>query len=110
MKVNIDDISGEIVKNNTTYVVIDNTTLNGLVVSKTILHPDKETTGHVHPGQEEVYQFIYGRGMMQVDDQTFSVRPGDVVLIPDGAFHKVFNDSSCEDLTFLCVFDGKRSH
>ena len=110
MKVSIDDISGKIVKNNDTYIVIDNTELNGLVVSKTILHPDKETTGHIHPGQEEVYQFMHGAGRMQVGDQTFSVRAGDVILIPDGLFHKVFNDSSCEDLTFLCVFDGKRSH
>jgi len=110
MKLNVDDISGTVVKNNETYIVIDNTQLNGLVVSKTILHPDKGTTGHKHPGQEEVYHFICGRGMMRVDDQTFSVRSGDVVLIPDGAFHKVFNDSSCEDLTFLCVFDGKRDH
>ena len=110
MKINIDDISGKIVKNNDTYIVIDNTELDGLVVSKTILHADKETTGHMHPGQEEVYQFIHGVGRMQVGDQTFSVRAGDVILIPDGLFHKVFNDSSCEDLTFLCVFDGKRSH
>ncbi|MBK26106.1 MAG: cupin [Halobacteriovorax sp.] len=110
MKVNTDDISGKIVKNNGTYIVIDNTSLQGLVVSKTILHPNKETTGHTHPGQEEVYQFVHGRGVMMVADETFPVRPGDVVLIPDGAFHKVFNDSSCEDLTFVCVFDGKRNH
>ena len=110
MRVNIDDISGKVVKDNDVYVVIDNTSLNGLVVSKTILHPDKETTGHKHPGQEEVYQFIHGHGRMQIDDNIFSVGPNDVVLIQDGVFHKVFNDSCVEDLIFLCVFDGKRSH
>jgi mannose-6-phosphate isomerase-like protein (cupin superfamily) len=104
------DINGSIVKDNDTYVVIDNTSLSGLVVSKTILHPGKETTGHKHPGQEEVYQFIHGRGRMQLDNDVFSVRPNDVVLIHDGVFHKVFNDSANEDLVFLCVFDGKRNH
>ena len=110
MKVSVDDISGNIVKNNETYVVIDNTNLIGLVVSKTILHPDRSTTGHKHPGQEEVYHFIHGHGRMQLDNDTFPVCQGDVVLIHDGVFHKVFNDSEVEDLTFLCVFDGKRSH
>ena len=110
MKVAINDISGSIVKDNETYVVIDNNKLKGLVVSKTILHPSKETTGHKHPGQEEVYQFLHGYGRMQLDDEMFNVRAGDVVLIHDGVFHKVFNASDIEDLTFLCVFDGRRSH
>ena len=110
MKVNVDDIDGSIVKNNDTYVVIDNTHLDGLVVSKTILHPTKMTTGHKHPGQEEVYHFIHGQGNMEVGGELYTVRAGDVVLIPDGAFHKVFNESLLEDLVFLCVFDGKRSH
>ena len=104
------NVSGDIVKDNETYTVIDNTSLKNLVVSKTILHPGKQTTGHKHPGQEEVYQFIHGNGKMQVGNNTFTVGPNDVVLIPDGAFHKVFNESTVEDLTFLCVFDGKRSH
>ena len=110
MKVDIDDISGTIVKKNDTYVVVDNTSLRGLVVSKTILHPEKETGGHSHAGQEEVYQFVHGHGRMLVDQNMYDVRTGDVVLIPDGAFHKVFNDSKCEDLVFVCVFGGKRKH
>jgi len=110
MKVKLSNVDSSVVKSNDTYTVIDNTTLNGLVVSKTILHPNKETTGHIHPGQEEVYQFVYGNGRIQIDDFTESVTANDVVLIPDGAFHKVFNDSDTEDLVFVCVFDGKRSH
>lgn len=105
-----DDINGKIVKNNATYKVIDNDQLNNLVVSKTILHPGKCTSGHSHAGQEEVYQFVHGHGKMQLDENTFAVGPNDVVLIEDGVFHKVFNDSNIEDLVFVCVFDGKRSH
>lgn len=110
MKVNKDDISGKMVKDNDTYKVIDNTSLNSLVVSKTILHPGKETGGHLHAGQEEVYQFVYGSGIMEVGPDRFLVTAGDVVLIPDALFHKVWNTSSVEDLVFVCVFDGKRSH
>lgn len=109
MKLN-DELNGKIVKNNETYIVIDNTDLNGLVVSKTVLHPGKETGGHKHPGQEEVYQFVHGHGRMSLDGVYFPVGPGDVVLVQDGVFHKVYNDSGVEDLVFVCVFDGKRKH
>jgi mannose-6-phosphate isomerase-like protein (cupin superfamily) len=104
------DIDGQVVKDNDTYMVMDNTSLEGLVLSKTILYPMKETSGHDHPGQEEVYQFTHGHGRMTVGPETFGVKTGDMVLIPDGAFHKVFNESKDENLAFVCVFDGKRNH
>ena len=110
MKINLDNIDSKIVKENETYTLIDNTDLNNLVVSKTILHPDKHTTGHNHAGQEEVYQFVSGHGSMIVGENNYTVRPGDVILIPDGAFHKVWNGSEHEDLVFVCVFDGGRNH
>ena len=109
IRFNINDKDSEIVKDNETYTLIDNTTLNNLVVSKTILHIGKNTTGHKHPGQEEVYHFISGEGYMELDEETLTVRPGSIVLIPDGVFHKVFN-TGLEDLVFVCVFDGKRNH
>jgi mannose-6-phosphate isomerase-like protein (cupin superfamily) len=110
MKVCRSDLDGKIVKNNDTYVVIDNTMLKNLVVSKTILHPGMCTSGHRHPGQEEVYHFTHGVGRMKLNENEFPVIAGDVVLIEDSVFHKVFNDNPLEDLTFVCVFDGKRSH
>ena len=96
-------------QNNETYDVIDNTTLNNLVVSKTILHYEKETGGHNHSGQEEVYIFTNGKGSMVVGSKTYNVKIGDIVLIPDGDFHKVWNTED-EDLIFVCVFDGGRNH
>ena len=109
MKINLDGGDSKIVKKNKTYTLIDNTELNNLVVSKTILHPKKSTTGHNHKGQEEVYQFVSGKGTMVVGDMQFSVSPGDIILIPDGDFHKVWNEGE-DDLIFTCVFDGGRNH
>jgi len=109
MKFNIDDIGGDIVKDNETYLLKDNKLLNNLVVSSTLLHPFKQTNGHNHSGHEEVYIFVHGFGEMEIDDEKFYVKPNDVVLIPDGAFHRVKNIQS-EPLYFVCVFDGKRSH
>ena len=103
------NIGGTVVKQNDVYTVKDNTELNNLVVSSTNLHPGKSTSGHSHAGQEEVYQFIFGRGRMTLDNETFDVYPGDVVLIKDGVFHQVHNTGT-HDLYFVCVFDGRRNH
>lgn len=105
----IDDIGGEVVKDNETYLLKDNKTLKNLVLSSTLLHSFKQTTGHNHSGQEEVYIFMSGRGYITVDEEKIDVEPGTVVLIPDGAFHRVHNILK-EPLYFLCVFDGKRNH
>lgn len=109
LKHTMNDVGGEIIKDNDTYVLKDNKTLRGLVVSSTDLKPQQSTRGHAHPGQEEVYFFVEGRGRMEVGDQSFEVQPGDVILIPDGAFHRVHNYTQ-HPLYFVCVFDGKRNH
>ena len=57
------DIGGDEVKNDDRYVVKDNTLLNNLVVSSTMLSAHKSTTGHRHAGQEEVYMFVSGTFM-----------------------------------------------
>ena len=77
----IDDIGGEVVKDNETYLLKDNKTLNNLVLSSTLLNPFKQTTGHNHSGQEEVYFFVNGTGYMTVDEEKIDVKPGTVVLI-----------------------------
>ena len=103
------DIGGEVVKDNETYLLKDNRTLNNLVLSSTKLYRGQSTRGHSHVGQEEVYFFVQGTGVMQVDEQRFRVTAGDIILIPDGAFHRVINDGEMH-LVFNCVFDGKRNH
>jgi mannose-6-phosphate isomerase-like protein (cupin superfamily) len=109
MKYNINNISGEVVKDNDTYLLKDNLALNNLVLSSTTLHPKKETNGHSHEGKEEIYYFIKGRGAMVLRYDIFEVEAGDVVMIPDGAFHQVQNPTD-EDLYFVCVFEGSRDH
>jgi mannose-6-phosphate isomerase-like protein (cupin superfamily) len=110
MKQHIYNIGGTVVKDNDVYVLKDNTELKNLIVSSTDLKPGKSTRGHAHPGQEEVYYFVSGTGQMELDEEKFNVQGGDVVLIPDGAFHRVHNSSRANSLYFVCVFDGKRNH
>lgn len=107
-KLNIYNIGGDIVKEDERYIVRDNKSLNNLIVSSTDLKPNKNTTGHKHPGQEEVYYFLRGTGKMELDNDLIDVTVGDVILIEDNVFHKVYAGN--EGLYFLCVFDGKRNH
>ena len=104
-----ENVGGDIVKDNDIYQLRDNTTLKNLVLSSTLLHAGKQTTGHKHDGQEEVYFFVTGKGEMLIDEERFVVESGDIVLIEDGEFHRVYNTSP-EDLYFVCVFDGNRNH
>ena len=112
IKYNEFDIGGEVIKDNEVYRLTDNRTLNNLVLSQTVLHRGQQTRGHRHQGQEEVYFFVRGLGKMIVgdeDSEPFTVSSGTVVLIPDGAFHRVINADDM-DLVFNCVFQGKRNH
>lgn len=112
MILNIHDIGGNIVKEDDRYVVKDNNTLKNLILSSTDLKPGKQTGGHRHVGQEEIYFFIDGKGQMILDGDTyrqFAVKAGDVVLIKDGEFHQVKNTGET-NLYFVCVFDGNRNH
>ena len=63
-----------IVKQDERYVVLDNSSLSKLVPSITKLNPNKSTSGHKHEGQEEVYVFYRGAGIMQIDDSKFKVK------------------------------------
>jgi glycerol-3-phosphate cytidylyltransferase len=103
-------IDGVVVKENDTYTIVDNTDLNQLTVSTTTLNPSQETSGHSHPGIEEVYTFLSGQGRMVINDVEHYVESGKTFIIPDGAFHKVYNNSSDEDLLFICVFNDRRNH
>jgi mannose-6-phosphate isomerase-like protein (cupin superfamily) len=107
MKIN--NIDGEVVKDNETYILKDNTSLKNFVISSTTLHAGKSTKGHSHSGKEEVYLIMSGSGKMDLDDKTILIEGGDMVLIEDGVFHRVHNLGK-DDLYMVCIFDGDRKN
>ena len=54
---------------------------------------------HRH-SQKEVYIFIKGSGTMQLDDEIFEVKDGNVVFIPPNCLHTAWNSSDI-DLEFI---------
>jgi len=96
--------SAKLLRDNEIYKVYDLSNLNHLTLSLTELYPQKATTGHSHTEADEVYIYIDGEGMMEVGEKKFAVRGGDVVLIPTGDFHKVYNQGD-KNLNFWTIFE-----
>jgi len=94
----------KLIRNNETYKVYDLLTLKDLNLSLTELNPGKETGGHSHKEADEVYVFIDGQGRIEVGEERIAVKGGDVVAIPGGKFHKVFNEGK-NILIFWSIFE-----
>jgi len=65
------------------------------------LAPGKEIKGHIDP-MEEIYFVMSGTGLMQVDDESRQVGPGDATWIPTGSSHALLNNGM-EDCVILVV-------
>ena len=103
-------LDGEEINNSDIYRLVDNTELNNLVVSTTTLYPGKQTRGHSHEDQEEVYIFTRGEGYINLDGEEFAAKEGDVFTIKAKVFHQVRNPHPEFALHFMCIFQGKRNH
>jgi len=57
---------------------------------------------HVHAVQEQVYHVIEGEGLMELDGEPRVVRRHDVIFIPPGVEHAMYN-SGLADLVFVVV-------
>lgn len=63
--------------------------------------PGQENPLHRHPLSDEWLYFVSGTGECVVGDQTFQVKPGDLVLAPQDAPHAVRNTHASENL--VCI-------
>jgi mannose-6-phosphate isomerase-like protein (cupin superfamily) len=84
------------------HFILDNRHLQTLMfLAHASLASGKTLIGHVDP-MEEIYIIQSGRGLMQVDEETHEVKPGDAIHIPMGHFHELTNIGE-EELTLLVV-------
>jgi len=71
--------------------------------------PGGETVEHYHRRSEEIYYFTAGAGRMRLGDEEAEVRAGDMVVIPPGTRHKLWNPGP-EPLVLLCCCAPPYSH
>ena len=105
MKISTEDIKGEVIRDTDTYLIKDNTFLEHITISTTLLRPGKRTSGHSHKNQEEVYLFTKGNGTMVIGEDAFEATVGDMFLIPLDTFHQVINISQTDPCSFTCMFE-----
>ena len=65
------------------------------------------TDRHYHQLSEEFYYLLDGRGVMEIDGEEREVGPGDAILIPAGAWHRI---RALEPLRFLCCCAPPYAH
>ena len=70
-------------------------------LAEATLAPGQATQRHHHTRTEEIYVVLTGSGEMEVAGERRHVGPGDAVLIPPGAPHRIRADGDGE-LRFLC--------
>ena len=84
------------------HMILDTRHLQTLMfLAHATVAPGKTLFGHEDP-MEEIYIIQSGRGLMQVDEETHEVKPGDAIHIPMGHAHELTNIGEGE-LTLLVV-------
>jgi mannose-6-phosphate isomerase-like protein (cupin superfamily) len=71
--------------------------------------PGQETFLHLHRNFQEAYHFTKGEGLITLGDETFPVKAGDSVLIPQKTPHKVRNTGT-SPLRILCCCAPPYTH
>jgi mannose-6-phosphate isomerase-like protein (cupin superfamily) len=92
---------------------------HGGALSKLLVHPESVGSRHIdhristyapkayvaphtHRIQEQVYHLLEGEGLMEIDGKRRVVRRHDVIFIPPGVEHALYN-SGLTPLTFLVI-------
>ncbi|MCI3927153.1 cupin domain-containing protein [Paenibacillus sp. TRM 82003] len=88
------------------YKVLDYGKLPGggeVLTKRLCIHAGKHVSYQIHFKRSEVWTIIAGTGEFILDDQMYSVKPGDVLQIPVGAKHSI---RAKEDIEFIEVQTG----
>lgn len=67
-----------------------------------VYQPRAYVKPHRHRVQEQVYHVLEGEGLMELDGQRTVVRKDDVIFIPPGVEHAIYN-TGMGDLRFVVV-------
>ena len=67
------------------------------------LEPGQATQRHYHGRSEEIYLIVDGAGELEVDGDVRAVGPGDAILIPPGAWHRLTAGEAGATLLCCCV-------
>lgn len=79
-------------------------TLQGIQLVVMSLQPGEEIGAEVHPDNDQFFRFESGEGKVIIDETTYEVSDGSVVIVPKGAHHNVINTSDTEALKLYTLY------
>jgi mannose-6-phosphate isomerase-like protein (cupin superfamily) len=68
------------------------------------LKPNEEIGEEVHEDNDQFFRFESGHGICKINEQTYKVTDGDVVIIPAGAKHNIINTDSASELKVYTIY------
>ena len=68
------------------------------------LKPGEEIGSEIHTENDQFFRFEKGEGKVIINDTTYEVADGSVVIVPSGAKHNVINTSITEDLKLYTIY------
>ena len=66
------------------------------------IEPGKASTPHFHKSSEESYYVLSGEASLVIDQQVFTLLPGEAILIEPHEVHQISNQGD-QDLVFIAV-------
>jgi len=76
-------------------------------LAEAVVPEGASTQCHHHKASEEFYFVLEGTGTMEIDGASREVVPGDAILIPAGAWHRI---TATSPLRFLCCCAPPYAH
>jgi mannose-6-phosphate isomerase-like protein (cupin superfamily) len=68
------------------------------------LQPGTDIGEEVHEGHDQFFRIESGSGQVLIDETTYDVRAGDLIVIPSGANHNVTNTSAETVLELYTIY------
>ena len=65
-----------------------------LLVGLNAFEPGQEHALHAHAGQDKVYQVVEGEGLFLLEGRELAMKPGDLLVAPEGVPHGVRNNGN----------------
>jgi mannose-6-phosphate isomerase-like protein (cupin superfamily) len=72
-----------------------------MFLNEVYVSPGESVASHMHADMEEVFYFLDGEGMMQIEGEVQPVTRGDRVIVPMKTVHVIENTGDSE-MRFIC--------
>lgn len=79
-------------------------TLKGMQLVLMTLQPWEDIGFEIHEENDQFFRFESGKGKVVVDETTYEVEDGSVVIIPKGSNHNVINTSTTEIMQMYTIY------